>query len=782
MKPGLCDLHVHSMRSRVSEYWFLRAMHAPESLTPPGQVYETAMERGMSFVTITDIDTIDGVMEIAHLPGVVTGEEVRTHLHGSKALVHVLVWGLTPSDHDEMARAKGSFEGLVELLRDRNLPFAFAHPLMFPGGGMLSLEDFASIVRAVPLVETLNGHRPSVEAERLPVLVRALRGDPGFAGFVGGSDDHCGRFIGQTWTGVPGAATEKAFLDGLREGRVLAGGATGGAVRTAYSIYSIAYSFYRDRMLSKRLPLFASAAADRFFVAGAHKEPTLWHRLDHALHTVYHRAVMSSEQSPEAFLLEELLEVGRDLWARGARQTEGIDDKTFRVLSSTTNRLIERFGGLLLGRIADGRIFDALEAFSALIPVALLNAPYPMAYSAVRKGRTAMREYRRALPGLEYPPRQVARAWVTDTIDDLNGVSRTLQKFSQLASACGRRLAVVTSQKRPLTFEGWVVNFPPIREFPVPNYESKTLSVPPFLDILRFLDEGGFETVYISTPGPVGIASLGAARLLGIPTVGIYHTDLPRHVRQIVQDGHLGEFATWAMGWFYSATDLVMVPSRYYMKELEVLGIPGGNMTIFPRGIDLHAFSPEWRDEGFFERYGGATDSVRIVYVGRLSWEKDLDILADAFLELRESGVQAELFMVGDGPCRSDLSRRLSGRGGHFCGILDGEALSRAYASADVFAFPSTTDTFGNSVLEAQASGVPAVVSDMGGPMEIIRPGETGLITRGRDVASFKDALAALCADAGLRSSMGCAARALTRERTWEKAFDQVWQEAPSAE
>jgi glycosyltransferase involved in cell wall biosynthesis/predicted metal-dependent phosphoesterase TrpH len=774
MKSPRCDLHVHSSFSKSSGYWFLRALQAPESFTPPEMVYEKARDRGMDFVTITDANSIEGVLRISDLPGVFLGEEITSFLHGSRAAVHILAWGFLPEDAEEIARLRDTFESLVEFLDSRKLPWCLAHPLLFPGGGALSFDDFQRVVRAAPLLEGLSGGRPELENEGVRSLATGIRG-PSFRGFIGGSDDHCGRFIGLTWTTVTGASTSGEFLAGLLEGRGVPGGRSGSAIRAAYAIYSIAYSFYRDRLLSKRLPLFATATADRFFRPGASSEPTLWHRLDHTLHQIYHKAVATSDPGPEAFLLEELLEVGKNLWARAPETSEDIDERTFRILNNTTNRLIDRFGGLLLRRASDGRLFDALEAASALLPVLLLNAPYPIAYGTVRKGKAAAAEYARNLPGFELPRRSKARAWFTDTIDDLNGVSRTLQKLSHLAVQKGHRLAVVTSQSRPLSFEGWVVNLSPVREFPVPDYESKLLSIPPFLELLRFLDDNDFERIYISTPGPVGLAALGAAKLLGIPAVGIYHTDLPRHAGQIVQDGHVGEFASAVMSWFYSATDLVMVPSLYYMRELEGLGVPGSRMRIFPRGIDPDAFSPAWRDAAFFDRFGASPGSVRLVYVGRISREKDLDVLADAYMLLREAGKPVELFMVGDGPFVGDLALKLSGKGCHFCGVLRGEELSKAYASGDIFVFPSTTDTFGNVVLEAQASGLSAVVTDMGGPMEIVAPGRTGLVARGRSIESFADAVSTLVDDPGLRRRMSEAARELASERTWEKAFDLIW-------
>ncbi len=772
----LCDMHVHSMYSKATGYWFLRALQAPESYTPPELVYERARERDMTFVTITDINSIEGVSRILHLPGVFTGGEIRTYLHESRNPLHILVYGFDPADHDEMMRLRDSFEDLSEFLVDRGIPFAFAHPFHFEGSPM-AYGDFCRVVRTCPLIESMNGTRLGGENELVAPLVRAIRGDPGFQGFTGGSDDRCGKFIGQTHTSVEEALDPADFLRRLTASGGTPGGSGGNAVRSAYSAYSIAYSFYRERMQAQQLPVFAAAAADRLFGVEPGGPPTLWQKADMALHEMYHRASRSGDPGPESFILAELLEVGKDLWSKG-RPREDIDERTYRIFSSTTNRLLDRFGALLVRRMADGRLLEAFEALSALLPVMLLNAPYPMAYFNLRKGRRAAREFSERTPGCSLPKGSGAKAWFTDTIDDLNGVSRTLQQFSKLSVEQGRRLAVVACQGRPLSFEGWVVNFPPVREFQVPDYESKSLSVPPFLDLLRFVDENDFEAIYISTPGPVGLTGLAVAKLLGIPAVGIYHTDYPRHVNQISRDSHMGEFAAAAMGWFYTATDLVMVPSRYYMRELENLGIPPRKMTIFPRGIDLEAFSPVWRDEAFFQRHGGSPGSTRLLYVGRVSREKDLDVLAEAFLAARGRVPDLELFVVGDGPYLGELNTRLSGRGCRFCGVLRGADLSRAYASADLFVFPSTTDTFGNVVLEAHASGLPAIVTDMGGPMEIIVPGETGLAVRGRDQGALAEAIVRLSTDGAMRRRMSLRARELATSRTWAKAFGQVWEAA----
>jgi len=781
-----CDMHVHSRFSRESGLWILRSLKAPESFTPPELIYELAIKRGMDLVTITDVNTIEGCLEISHLPGAFLSEEVRTFLPGRRAAVHILVYNLTPGQHEETVRLRDSLQSLLEYLRDQRLVHSLAHPFHFPGAD-LSPEEFAGVIRSVELVEGLNGSRSKLENESVAPLVRSLRGVPDFSGFTAGSDDHCGRFMGLTFTVVRDAPDLDGFLNAVREGNGIPTGQHGTAVRSAYSVYSIAYSFYRDRLTAQKVPAIATMAADMFFrPSTAQVEPTLWHKADFLFHQILKKARKSGDPGFETVFADQLVEIGRDLNLRsGSPELEaaGIDERTYEILNALSNRLLQHYASLLVRQVSEGRLLDALEAFTALIPVVLLNLPYPITYYNRRKGRETADGMLSSLAPeaartLSRPDR---RAWFTDTIDDLNGVSRTIQKYGRLALESGRELAVVTCQTRPLSFQGWVVNFTPIKEFPVPNYSSKLLSVPPFLEMLRFVEEQEFSMIYISTPGPVGIAALGISRLLGIPAAGIYHTDYPRHVNHIIQDGKMGELVGTAAAWFHNSVDMVLVPSRFYMNDLEEMGIPRSKMRLFPRGTDRRLFSPSYRSEDFFARFGGNRGAVRFLYTGRISREKDLNDLADAFLTARESVPEAELFFAGDGPLLGELVSRLSGKGCHFCGELRGEDLSRAYASADIFVFPSTTDTYGNSVLEAQASGLPAIVSDSGGPQEIIVPGETGLVFRSHSPDSMAEAMVTLALDGALRSAMGRAAGEIASCRTWERAFNALWAMGPGS-
>jgi len=192
-----------------------------------------------------------------------------------------------------------------------------------------------------------------------------------------------------------------------------------------------------------------------------------------------------------------------------------------------------------------------------------------------------------------------------------------------------------------------------------------------------------------------------------------------------------------------------------------------------PRGLDTELFHPARRDPAFFEKFGRRNGEVRLLYVGRISRDKDLDLLATAYRRLRNEGLPIQLFVVGHGPYLKALAKSLPEA--FFTGYLTGTELATAYASADIFVFPSTTDTFGNVILEAQACGVPVIVSDSGGPKELVEDGMNGLITRSRDVDDFTRAIRSLIANAALRERMGSAARKSVIDRSWPNAFRKFW-------
>ena len=172
-------------------------------------------------------------------------------------------------------------------------------------------------------------------------------------------------------------------------------------------------------------------------------------------------------------------------------------------------------------------------------------------------------------------------------------------------------------------------------------------------------------------------------------------------------------------------------------------------------------------------------DEIKVLYVGRVSKEKNLDVLARAIRQVGWLRKNIRFIIVGDGPYLEEMKRELRPTSTLFTGYLTGDDLSRAYASGDLFVFPSGTDTFGNVVLEAQASGLPVIVTDKGGPRENLIPGETGLIVPAMDSQAIVDAVINLCEDSARMADMGSNARKYMESRAFESAFLQSWEMYP---
>jgi glycosyltransferase involved in cell wall biosynthesis len=248
--------------------------------------------------------------------------------------------------------------------------------------------------------------------------------------------------------------------------------------------------------------------------------------------------------------------------------------------------------------------------------------------------------------------------------------------------------------------------------------------------------------------------------------LGSYHTELGAYAGVRSADPMLEAFAQGAMAMFYGQCEVVLSPSEASDQVLTTLGIEADRVGRWDRGVDLARFSPDRRQADAFP------GAINILYSGRLTREKGADLLADAFLAARERDPRLHLVLAGGGPEEPELRARL-GEHATFLGWLEGDALADAYASADLFLFASRTDTFGQVLLEAQASGLPVVAVAEGGPCSIVDDGVTGLL-RGPDAEQLAGAVVTLAAQPELRARLAAAARVAVAERTWDRALQRL--------
>jgi len=334
---------------------------------------------------------------------------------------------------------------------------------------------------------------------------------------------------------------------------------------------------------------------------------------------------------------------------------------------------------------------------------------------------------------------------------------------------------VITCAGEERTNSPGIHNFKPIGVYELPEYPELKLFFPPFLEMLSYCYERDITHIHAATPGPLGLAALAIARILKFPISGTYHTALPQYARYLTEDHNIEELVWKYTLWYYNQMDCTYVPSRSTGKELVERGVPREKIQVFPRGIDIDRFHPrERRVTGLEVRYS-LHHGPKLLYVGRVSKEKNLPLLGEVFHALCKEKPDVQLVIVVNGPYFKEFKELMEGTPTRFTGYLEGEELAGVYASCDLFVFPSTTDTFGNVVLEAQASGIPAIVTDMGGPQENLIPGETGLVVKGDDGTALLSALETLLDHPDRLRQMGRAARRFMENRSFERAFDQTW-------
>ena len=228
------DLHVHSSASQISKLGVQRSLQIPECATEPLEVYELAKRRGMDFVTITDHDTIDGALSLAHLPDVFISEELTASFKGEPQAVHVLCYGISPDDHEWLQANRGDVEACAAYLHDHEITAALAHPF-YAVAAPLTARHRRRLAELFPIWETRNGSR--AKELNLPAFVY-IETHGGTA--IGGSDDHAGIDIGRTFTETPRATTPREFLAHVRAGRASAHGQQGSAAKWAHAAMALA--------------------------------------------------------------------------------------------------------------------------------------------------------------------------------------------------------------------------------------------------------------------------------------------------------------------------------------------------------------------------------------------------------------------------------------------------------------------------------------------------------------------------------------------------------------
>lgn len=813
------DMHCHSRASSGPALAALGMIGCPECYSPPEKVYDQAMARGMDLVTITDHDTIDGAMELHErgFQNFVVGEEVTVYFPEDRCKLHVLVWGLTPERHEEIGTLglRQDVYRFAEWLAHYNLPHALAHPLYIQNGRLTRwhIERCALLFKGF---ETLNGahsgtHRGSLDRyldSLTPARVQAMVHEHGISPLwpriwlkarTGGSDDHGLLNIGRAWTELPlgdGPAIDgpPAFLRRVMSGAGSPGGSAGDPSLLAHQLTTVGAHFAADRLLAGARPRdrYLAHTLLRFAGVDLAKPSKVRLVLEAAGRKVAGLAGRKKRTLPIVAALREaigpILARHPDLQARldPAAWTTGAPLAEHRQMAELADELTDAMTRLMSsGALEAVRRHDKAGIVDHLISYAILQAaqaPYILSLFHQNKERPFLERFDAETSPRATRPMRVSL--FTDTLGDVNGVCRFIQNVAEQANETGRDLQVITSTK--LQCPAWpnIFNFEPAFATRIPKYENLDIVLPPLVRILRHIDRHQPDVIHISTPGPVGLVGFVAARMLKVPVLGVYHTDFPAYIDRLFDDHAFTWITERFMRFFYSPFSRIFTRSDDYKNSVASLGIDASRLRTLAPGVDTEMFHPRFADPGLWTRLipgsaprVGAT--VRALYVGRVSVEKNLPFLTrvwgPARMRLAAAGIAAELIVVGDGPYRETMERELRGLGARFLGFRHGEELSAIYASSDLFIFPSTTDTLGQVVMESQASGLPVLVTDKGGPKEVVAEGRTGHVLDSEDSEAWLDAIVRLCTDTALRKQMGAEAHVAMQGMSIRRSFEAFW-------
>ena len=564
------DLHVHSKHSNQPTEWILRQVGAPESFTEPTEIYHRCRARGMQLVTISDHDSIDGALEIQHLPGTFLSCEVTVEFPEDAARrtrrceIHVLVLGITERQHRDLQGIRRNVYEVRDYIRDQGIVYSVAHPL-FRVNDRLTLDQVEKLLVLFDRFEARNGMHDrrandlvgrifgSLTREMIEDLaerhgLEPFGATPWVKTFTGGSDDHSGLYLGSTWTETPEAATVEEFLEHLRAGRHEPGGATGSSARLLQSLYTISYEHYR-----RQLP-FVELRNDPFS------------RLLRGL------ALPGSEERCWRFWG----------WRRPALPVPA-EQATFSAASRASQKHLARMLRDFVRHARRGRLMEGLASVAQLAPFALSVAPHLVAVHSLHKDADLLDQTSERFLGRRLEGRSGKRGWLTDSLGAAEGMARVLPGDP------GDGFEALTCAALPRRTGLPVHRFPAWLQVPLPGWERRKLAIPPLLEVIDRCETERYSEIVISTPGPFGLLGLLAGRLLGIPVTAVWQEDVAARVRSASGSDTLAEMSWIYLRWLFGQASRIWVPSQHERETLIARGFDQERLAVIPATAEVVA-------------------------------------------------------------------------------------------------------------------------------------------------------------------------------------------------
>jgi glycosyltransferase involved in cell wall biosynthesis len=776
------DLHLHSRASDQAPHtggggWFLRRIGSPQCFSEPEEVYRACRARGMQLVTLTDHDTLDGGLAIAHHPDTFLSCEVTAAFPEDGCRVHLLVYGLDEDQHREIQRRRDDPYQLRDYLREQRLPCAVAHALCrvderFAAG------HFERLLVLFDTFEGINGARHpragmvlrAVLSNLSPQLLAELAShhrltpwgsEPWRKHLVAGSADHSGLYVASAWTETPAVATPAEFVDHLRHGAQRIAGETGSSLRLGRGLQQLAQLYLRARTGGAD---HGSGLLDELLVRlVAGEPPGTRDRL-----RLFTAGLDAGRRRDPALLAlgEALREVPSQL-AAGL----SVDRRSFELSSALGHRLVWQAAAQAARAVSDGRLADAPQALAVLPAALLCLGPYAAALHAQHRDEDLVRAVAGRFPAAALLRRRSdCRAWFTDVADPEAPAVRPLLACAERLGRRPGALAVLTcGEAPPAGLPGRA--FAPVGQLALAEGGEVPLRLPPLLEVVEHCERLGIEEVVVATPGPMGWCGWLTARLLGARLTVLHQVDLAAWLRRTSGSAALAQLAGAGERLLWASAQSVLVADPATAERLAAAGIAAERLRVLPRATDRSRFSPE-RSQPTYWRRRGLGPGCKVLYVGPLDAGLPLATLLAAFRRLLDEGHPAQLVLAGDGPLLGELSRRHHHPDVLFAGRLAEEELARAVASADLVVDLASADLRGQHVIDALASGVPVLIDERAGVAHLVREAGAGATVDTTDAAALLAALRVLAADPPRRAAAARAARGLGRALPdWQDAL-----------
>lgn len=731
------DLHVHTQESKRPSEWFLKKVGARESYTDVHTLYREAKKQGMDFVTVTDHNTIDGALELVdHYPDdTFISVEVTTYFPENNCKIHVLVYDLTEEQFAAIESLRRNIYQFRAFIKEQNIAYSVAHGF-YSVNQKLNQSTLEKLILLFDIFESLNGARnrhynetwqailKSLTPERIRTLeqkygIQPMSDDPWIKGFTGGSDDHAGIFIGETFTVSDCKKSVPDFIHTIKRKKTISQGRCNDYKSFAFSIYKIFCDY--SAVAKKNAPGGIVAFVNNVVFEDHQSRLKKWVTL---------RKIKKGKQVKDKIILKFFEDVYN--WA----YNENLDSETkmARIYSSMGLLLDEFFKMLLESFVKDFSKGDIGKLFRNLMssfPAFFISIPFFSSLRHLSQDREMILGLKNRYLGKD-PMMQRKVLWFSDTTNDLNGVSVTLGNFRRQVKQRNLNVKFVTCMQKG-KFTGsdpdQMMFLPCIYSLTPEFYSSYTLNFPSLLASVEMIYQYRPDRIIISTPGPVGALGMVMAGILGIDCVSIYHTDFAAQAAHIFKDEGLAGLIQSVINRFYSFSTHIKVPTTEYIHILSEQKYNPKKMSIFKRGYtpDPVNHSQSWKAS--FRKEHKIDEGYTLMWAGRVSKDKNMSFLIDVYAKAAQKIENLNLIICGDGPDLQEFKNRCRDEDRiHFMGYVDNRQLQDYYDISDLFVFPSTTDTFGMVILEAQAKGLYALVTDVGGPQEIIEPEKTGAI------------------------------------------------------